>query len=76
MSQNKDDQVWAEKMRLKSLYFIDGPVKGDHQYSDKLRPRIERFPTGIKPTFYYLIDDPAQDLLEYRYSIRKPDGRS
>lgn len=76
MTQSDADKEWAKKMQLHSLYFIDGPVKGDHQYSDKLRPRIERFPTGIKPTFYYLIDDPAQDLLEYRYSIRKPDARN
>lgn len=60
-------------MQLKSLYFVDGPVKGDHQYSDKLYEEIIRRPRGAKPTIYYLIDDPQQDLLEYRYSIRKPE---
>lgn len=71
MTQSEADQVWAEKMQLKSLYFIDGPVKGDHQYSDKLHATIKRYPRGAEAIVYYLIDDPAQALLEYRYSIRK-----
>lgn len=71
--QSEADKIWAEKMQLKSLYFIDGPVKGDHQYSDKLYKEIVRRPRGAKPISYWLIDDPEQDLLEYRYSIRKPD---
>jgi hypothetical protein len=71
MTQSDSDRVWAEKMQLKSLYFIDGPVKGDHQYSDKLHATIKRFPRGAEATTYWLIDDPEQDLLEYRYSVRK-----
>jgi hypothetical protein len=70
--QNEADQVWAEKMQLKSLYFVDGPVKGDHQYSDKLHATIKRFPRGVEAVSYWLIDDPEQDLLEYRYSVKKP----
>lgn len=71
--QTDNDKIWAEKMQLKSLYFIDGPVKGDHQYSDKLHKTIKRFPRRAEAVVYYLIDDAQQDLLEYRYSIRKPE---
>lgn len=61
---------------LFSLYFVDGPVKGDHQYSDKLHAEIKRFPRGMEATTYWLIDSPAQELLEYRYSIRKQNAKS
>jgi hypothetical protein len=71
--QSEDDKIWAAEMELHSLYFVDGPVKGDHQYSDKLHTTIKRFPRGGKSISYYLIADPQQDLLEYRYSIRKPE---
>jgi hypothetical protein len=72
--QSENDRVWAEKMQLKSLYFKDGPVKGDHQYSDKLYREIVRRPRGAKPVTYFLISDPEKDLLEYVYSIRKPNA--
>jgi hypothetical protein len=67
------DYEWANAINVHSIYFVDGPVKGDHMYSDTLYPEILRHPGGGKSVNYWLIDDPTQDLLEYRYSIRKPE---
>lgn len=71
--QSDNNQMWAEKMQLKSLYFKDGPVKGDHQYSTVLHKTIKRFPRGAEAITYYLVSNPEEDLLEYVYSIRKPN---
>jgi hypothetical protein len=51
------------------IRFIDGPNKGERDYTETLDKLIVRYQAGqVKGVNYYRLDDPQQELREYRYS--------